>query len=140
MSALLALLAGPILSALLALAERRLAAAERGGALATAEAGALAREAIRAELAARAEARAVLVAEGEHLFSAARLGRLLFVLSLGLWWTAVIADSIGGFAWNVAALPAPLDEWAGVILASLFLVDGMKGAARAWRGPRATGR
>ena len=131
MSALLSFLAGPLLAALLRLAEARL---KNTGAHAS-EAAGLAREAIRAEVAARSEARAVLVAEGEHLLSAARLGRLLFVLPLGLWWCAVIADSVFAFSWNVAALPAPLDEWAGIIMASLFLVDGMKGVARVWRAP-----
>ena len=48
-----------------------------------------------------------------------------------------MADSVFAFSWNVAALPAPLDDWAGAILASLFLVDGMKGVARAWRVPGA---
>ncbi|MAB01097.1 MAG: hypothetical protein CMN87_19810 [Stappia sp.] len=133
MSALLSFLAGPLLAALLRLAEARL---KNTGARES-EAAGLAREAIRAEVAARAEARALLVAEGEHFFSAARLGRLLFVLPLGLWWGAVMADSVFAFSWNVAALPAPLDDWAGAILASLFLVDGMKGVARAWRVPGA---
>lgn len=131
MSALLSFVAGPLLAALLRLAEARLQGASEG----EREAAGLAREAIRAEMDARAQARAVLVAEGEHLLSAARLGRLLFVLPLGVWWCAVIADSLFSFSWNVAALPAPLDDWAGAILASLFLVDGMKGVARVWQSP-----
>lgn len=130
MSALLALLAGPLLKALVGLMERRLSAKEREGELAAE----LAVEEIRAEMQARAEARKVLIAEQGHLLSAGRIGRLLFVLPLGVWWAAVIADSIFRFSWNVAALPAPLDEWAGGIVLSLFLVDGAQGVARSLRG------
>lgn len=132
MSALLAFLAGPLLSALVGLMERRLSAKEREGELAAE----LAAQEIRAELQARAEARKVLIAEQGHFLSAGRIGRLLFVLPLGLWWTAVIADSIFRFSWNVSALPAPLDEWAGGIVLSLFLVDGAQGVARSLRGGR----
>ena len=132
MSALIALLAGPLLKALVGLMERRLSAKEREGELAAE----LAVEEIRAEMQARAEARKVLIAEQGHLLSAGRIGRLLFVLPLGVWWAAVIADSIFRFSWNVAALPAPLDEWAGGIVLSLFLVDGAQGVARSLRGGR----
>ncbi|MHC5654267.1 hypothetical protein [Stappia sp.] len=131
MSGLLGLLAGPLLAAMVSLLEKRIDAHTRDRDV-SAE---LAAEAIRGEMAARAEARAVLIAEQGHLFSAARIGRLLFVLPLGLWWTAVILDSVFRFSWNVAALPPPLDDWAGAILLSLFLVDGVKGAVRAVRPP-----
>lgn len=53
--------------------------------------------------------------------------QLFFVIPLGLWWTAVIIDSIFGFqSWDVAELPNPLDEWAGWIISALFVVDGGK--------------
>lgn len=52
--------------------------------------------------------------------------QLFFVIPLGLWWTAVILDSIFGWAHNIAALPAPLDEWAAWIISALFIVDGGK--------------
>ena len=52
--------------------------------------------------------------------------QLFFVLPLGVWFSAVVADSIFHFSWNVAALPAPLDQWAGWIVSALFLVDGGK--------------
>lgn len=52
--------------------------------------------------------------------------QLFFVIPLGLWWTAVILDSIVGWEHNIAALPAPLDEWAGWIISALFIVDGSK--------------
>lgn len=52
--------------------------------------------------------------------------QLFFVVPLGLWFSCVVADSIFHFSWNVAALPAPLDTWAGWIVSSLFIVDGTK--------------
>lgn len=52
--------------------------------------------------------------------------QLFFVIPLGLWWTAVILDSIFGWEHNIAALPQPLDEWAGWIISALFIVDGGK--------------
>lgn len=52
--------------------------------------------------------------------------QLFFIVPLGLWWSAVIADSIFGWEHNILALPSPLDEWAGWIISYLFLVDGGK--------------
>jgi hypothetical protein len=52
--------------------------------------------------------------------------QLFFVVPLGFWWSAVIVDSVFQFSWNVAALPSPLDEWAGWMLSSVFLIDGSK--------------
>ena len=53
--------------------------------------------------------------------------QLLFVIPLGFWWSAVIVDSVFGFQnWNVAALPSPLDDWAGLMIGALFIVDGGK--------------
>jgi hypothetical protein len=52
--------------------------------------------------------------------------QLFFVVPLGLWWTAVILDSIFGFEHDIAALPFPLDTWAGWIVSSVFLVDQAK--------------
>ena len=49
-----------------------------------------------------------------------------FVVPLALWWAAVILDSIFLFDWDVAALPSPLDEWAGTIIAWLFLVGSAR--------------
>ena len=39
-------------------------------------------------------------------------------------------DSMFHLGWKIAALPSPLDEWAAVIITSLFLVDGAKGITR----------
>jgi hypothetical protein len=52
--------------------------------------------------------------------------QLFFVIPLGLWWTAVILDSILPGEWHIAALPDPLNEWAAWILSALFIVDGGK--------------
>lgn len=52
--------------------------------------------------------------------------QLFFVIPLGLWWTAVILDSIFGWQHDILALPKPLDEWAGWIISALFIVDGGK--------------
>jgi len=52
--------------------------------------------------------------------------QLLFVVPLGVWWSAVIADTILPGEWNVAQLPGPLEEWAAWIISALFIVDGTK--------------
>ncbi|MEP7454313.1 hypothetical protein [Phyllobacterium sp. SB3] len=56
--------------------------------------------------------------------------QLFFVIPLGLWWTSVIIDSIfihsDWYTHSTAALPAPLDTWAGWIISALFVVDGTK--------------
>ncbi len=128
MSALIVrFLGGPLLEWLISHFERRLEAETQRRQI-SAE---LAATSLRGEIEAREHARAVLIAETGYFFSAARLGRLLFVAPLGVWWCAVIFDSLFGFSWNVAALPAPLDEWAGSIIVSLFLVEGAQSAVRA---------
>lgn len=60
--------------------------------------------------------------------------QLFFVVPLGIWFSAIVADSLFHFTWNVAALPAPLDTWAGWIVSSLFLVDGSKAIIGRFRG------
>jgi hypothetical protein len=57
---------------------------------------------------------------------------LAFALPLALWWAAVLIYSIlwcAGCAypqdWHIAALPAPLDEWAGGIVVAIFGVVGV---------------
>jgi hypothetical protein len=57
---------------------------------------------------------------------------LVFALPLAVWWGAVILYSILWCArcaypqtWTIAALPAPLDEWAGLIVMSIFGVIGV---------------
>lgn len=57
---------------------------------------------------------------------------LVFAAPLALWWSAVIVYSIlwcqrcaWPASWSIAALPAPLDEWAGLIVVSIFGVIGI---------------
>lgn len=52
--------------------------------------------------------------------------QLFFVLPLGIWWTAVILDSVFFHTGSVKALPTPMDTWAGWIISALFVVDGSK--------------
>ncbi|ADZ71338.1 hypothetical protein [Polymorphum gilvum] len=122
---LLQWLSGGVLDRLLAHLERRV---EGETARRRIEAD-LAAEEIRAEIEARKVARAVLIAESGHLLSAGRLGRLVFVLPLGLWWAAVCLDSVFHFGWRIAEVPV-LRDWGGAIVTSLFLVDGARGMAR----------
>jgi hypothetical protein len=84
---------------------------------------AVAVEQIKAEVERRNAQRDVLLAGNRWL-------QWLFVVPLGVWFTAVIADSLFLFTWNVAALPHPLNDWAGWIISALFLVDA---------GPRIVG-
>lgn len=62
--------------------------------------------------------------------------QLFFVIPLGIWWTSVILDSIlVYFDWwghRTAALPSPLDSWAGWIISALFVVDGSKAVLGRW--------
>ena len=57
---------------------------------------------------------------------------LIFAVPLALWFGAVVIYSLlwcAGCAypqaWSVAALPPPLDEWAGLIIISIFGVVGV---------------
>lgn len=83
------------------------------------------REQIKADVTKRwVEAQAALLVGRTWWF------QLFFVIPLGLWWSSVILDSIMiSFSWwthTTAALPSPLDTWAGWIISALFLVDGSK--------------
>ncbi|WP_417480767.1 hypothetical protein [Maricaulis maris] len=130
-AALLRTLAGPILDRLLLHMERR-----RESAVDVRRIDAdLAAEEIRAEIDARKQARAVLIAESGTFFSAGRLGRLIFVLPLGLWWSAVCLDSVFHFGWAIAEVPV-LRDWGGAIVTSLFLVDGARSVARGFTARR----
>ena len=55
-----------------------------------------------------------------------------FIVPLGIWWASILLYNIfwhnmGLFpqTWNIAALPPPLDIWAGWIVASRFGVGGL---------------
>lgn len=49
--------------------------------------------------------------------------RPLLIYPVAFHWTAVIADSIFFFEWDVAALPAPMDKWEGQMILSFFVVS-----------------
>ena len=56
----------------------------------------------------------------------------MFIGPLGLWWFAVILDSVFGFGWNVANLPTPeMRQWAGNMIQWLFYVGSGAGALKA---------
>lgn len=62
---------------------------------------------------------------------------LIFAVPLAFWWGAVLVYSVlwcRGCAWpqewSVAALPAPLDEWAGLIIMAIFGVLGVQSFRR----------
>ena len=49
----------------------------------------------------------------------------LFIIPLGVWWTAVLADSTFNLPISVANLPTPeLREWAGQMISFLFYTGG----------------
>lgn len=55
----------------------------------------------------------------------------LFVVPLGVWWAAVLADSIFHFPFDIADLPnAHMREWAGDMITWLFYVGTGVGAAK----------
>jgi hypothetical protein len=69
---------------------------------------------------------------GDYMRSGGFVLMLLFAVPLAGWHALVIYDSALGCAdcvlantWTVAALPAPLDEWAGWIVLSIFGVIGV---------------
>lgn len=62
---------------------------------------------------------------------------LIFALPLGVWFAAVCIYSIFlcakcmyPVAWSIAALPAPLDQWAGAIVTAIFGVVGLSSFRR----------
>jgi hypothetical protein len=65
---------------------------------------------------------------------------LLFIAPLGMWFAAVCLYSVlwcAGCAfpqtWSIAALPRPLDEWAGAIIGSLFVAKGLGEIVARWK-------
>lgn len=53
--------------------------------------------------------------------------QLFFVLPAGLYWLAIIIDSILQIqGWDVAKLPEPMDDVFGLIISALFVVDAGK--------------
>jgi hypothetical protein len=65
---------------------------------------------------------------------------LLFIAPLGLWFGSVCLYSVLWCAncafpqtWSIAALPRPLDEWAGAIIGSLFVAKGLGEIVARWK-------
>lgn len=59
--------------------------------------------------------------------------QLFFIVPLALWFASVVIYSIFWCEgcmypqpWTIAALPSPLNDWAGAIIAFLFLANGVK--------------
>lgn len=56
--------------------------------------------------------------------------RGMFVVPTGIYYSAIILDSLFHWDWNVAALPAPYDTWGAAIVLALFAADGLVTAAK----------
>ena len=90
------------------------------------------REALKAEIIkAHYETRAGFMKAGGFVLM------LLFAVPLAFWHGAVVVYSVfwcAGCAypqtWTIAALPAPLGEWAGLIIISIFGVVGVTGLSK----------
>lgn len=53
--------------------------------------------------------------------------QLFFVIPAGVYWTAIILDSVWQFPdWDVAALPSPMDDYFAIIISALFVADASK--------------
>lgn len=85
------------------------------------------KEALKAEV-----IKAHYASRGDWMRSGGFWLSLIFALPLGFWYGAVCVYSVfwcAGCAypqeWTIAALPAPLDEWAGMIVVSIFGVVGI---------------
>ncbi|WP_310620903.1 hypothetical protein [Flexibacterium corallicola] len=86
------------------------------------------KESIRAEVEARRAARDIVLAEQGWWVTA--MIRPAFAWPIVIWSGAIVADSLFHFEWNVAALPSPLNEWAGWIVAAYFLTRPFEKALR----------
>ena len=76
--------------------------------------------------------RAAYTSRGDWMRAGGFWLMLVFAAPLAMWWASVLVYSVllcQGCAypqsWNIAALPAPLDEWAGLIIVSIFGVLGV---------------
>lgn len=58
--------------------------------------------------------------------------RPLLIYPVAVHWTAVIADSIFFFDWDIAALPKPMDQWEGQMILSFFIVSNVTDLASKW--------
>ena len=85
------------------------------------------REAIKGEI-----IKAHYASRGDYMRSGGFVIMMIFAIPLSIWFDAVVIYSILWCAdcaypqdWTIAALPPPLDEWAGMIIISIFGVIGV---------------
>lgn len=81
-----------------------------------------------AEAHARQAARDIVMAEQGWWVTA--MIRPAFAWPIVIWSGAIVADSLFHFNWDVAALPSPLNDWAGWIVGAYFLTRPLEKIAR----------
>jgi len=81
-----------------------------------------------------------LQAQSHYLSGRAWFFPLFFVVPLGVWFAGVCLYSlflcrrcIYPVSWEIAALPSPLNDWAGVIIGGLFIGAGIPSIMRGLR-------
>jgi hypothetical protein len=84
---------------------------------------------MEAELEARRQAKAIRLETAG--FWEMRLAVGIVAVATACHYAAVILDSIYQFSWDVAALPAPMDQWEGTIILSFFGLQGAVGIGSA---------
>ena len=87
-------------------------------------------EEIRAEIVSRQASRDIILAEQGWWVTA--MIRPAFAWPIVIWSGAIVADSLFHFTWNVAALPDPLNEWAGWIVGAYFLTRPIEKGLRGY--------
>lgn len=81
-------------------------------------------------------AQAIAQIEAADRLSAARIGRLLIVVPFGLWYSAIIVDSIIDAPWDILALPPQIMDLSLYLIPAILLGDVSQSALRWWRAPR----
>lgn len=90
--------------------------------------------AVAAEIEGRRIAKEIVVSEQGWWVTS--MIRPLFAYPLVIYWSAIIADSMFHFEWDVLALPSPMDEWSGWIIAAYFAGRPIEKAARSFANRR----
>lgn len=68
-------------------------------------------------------AQSIALAEAGEGWSATRLGRLLIVVPFGVWWSAVFADSIFAFPFDILDLPPRIWDMAQILVPAIVIAD-----------------
>jgi hypothetical protein len=84
---------------------------------------------LKNEDAARQSAKEIRLATAD--FWEMRLAVALVAIPTALHYAAIVFDSIYNLGWNVQPLPAPFDEWGGIILLSPFGYGTLKSGINA---------